>query len=132
MQSTIITLPVDITDTDTLVDCIYNRQEEYLHRTLYIAATHAVDMRNTLMLYRTPPKPTSAFKGVQKQAFKFTRDISILNPVGESIVSPMIGEVSFSIPVGATAAQRLEIAQTIGAMALHRAVMAGLMDQQSI
>lgn len=132
MQNATITLPVDIGDTDVTTDLVLSRQEEYLHRTVYIAADHAIDARNTLTLYRTPPKSTSAYKGNVKVSYKFTEDVEVLSPTGDTITSPMIAEASFSIPVGTSAAKRLEIAQRFGAFALHRAVMAGLIDQQSI
>lgn len=40
-----------------------------------------------------------------KSATKITKDLSVLNAVGEPIVSPMIADISFSVPVGATAAE---------------------------
>lgn len=132
MQDSIITLPVDVTNTDTYVDLEFFRQEEYLHRSLYISADHQPDSRDTLGLYRSPIKPTSAYKGVMRVSFKFTKDVSVLNPVGETITSPMIAEVSFSVPVGTSDSDRLELAQKVGAMALHRTVIAGLINQQSI
>lgn len=132
MQDATITLPVDKTDTDTPVNLVFSRQEEYLHRSLYISADHQPDMRETLGIYRSPIKPTSAYKGVMRTSCKYTKDVSVLNPVGETITSPMIAEVSYSVPVGTSEADRLELAQTIGALALFRAVIAGLIDQQSI
>lgn len=132
MQEAIITLPVDVVDNGTLVNQVFSRQEEYLHRTLYIGAEHQPDMRNTLGIYRTPIKPTSGFKGVMRTSLKITKDVQVLNPVGETITSPMIAELSFSVPVGTSAEDRLELTQTIGALALHREVIAGLIDQQSI
>ena len=132
MQDSTITLPVDKTDTDTLVDVVFSRQEEYLHRSLYISADHKPDNRDTLGIYRSPIKPTSAYKGVMRTSCKFTKDVSVLNPVGETITSPMIAEISFSVPVGTSDADRLELAQRVGALALYRAVIAGLIDQQSI
>lgn len=133
MQANVITLPVDVNNNGTTyTDLVLNRQEEYLHRSLYIAAGHQPDMRDTLGLYRTPPKPTASFKGVQRCSFKFTKDVEVLNPVGETIVSPFIVEVSFSAPIGASEAVRLEMAQRASAMAGHRDVIAGLVDLQSI
>lgn len=132
MQDNIITLPVDVTNTDTLVNLVLSRQEEYLNRTVYIAPGHMPDSRDMFGLYRSPIKPTSAFKGVMRTSFKFTKDVLVLNPVGEQISSPMIAEVSFSIPVGTSAAEKLEMTQRVGAMACFRDVMSGLIDQQSI
>lgn len=132
MQSDIITLPVDKTDTNTYVDVVFARQEVHLNRTVYIGPNHQPDMRETLTLYRSPIKNTSTFKGVMRTSFKFTKDVEVLNPVGETIVSPIIIESSFSVPVGTNSADRLEATQTAGALALFRTVMAGLIDLQSI
>lgn len=132
MQDSIITLPVDVANDGTMVNLVLSRQEEYLHRSLYISAEHRPDNRDTLGIYRSPIKPTSAYKGVMRTSLKFTKDVSVLNPVGETITSPMIAEISFSVPVGASNGDRLELAQRVGALALHRDVIAGLIDQQSI
>jgi hypothetical protein len=58
------------------------------------------------------------FKGVAKTSVKFTFDISVPSTIGESspVVAPMIVEASFSIPVGATPAQVLEIRQKLVAL----------------
>lgn len=132
MQDVIITLPVDVGDTNVTTDEVFRRHEEHLHRSIYIAENHAMDMRKLLTLYRTPPKATTTYKGNMKTAYKFTEDVLILDPLGNTITGPMIGEVSFSIPVGTPAALRLAFTQRIGAMALHRPVIGGLIDTQSI
>lgn len=132
MQSDLITLPVDISDNNTPVDMVYSRQEAHLNRTVYIGPNHQPDMRELLTFYRSPIKSTSTFKGVMRTSFKFTKDVEVLNPVGETIVSPIIIECSFSVPVGANEADRLEATQAAGALALFRPVMAGLIDLQSI
>lgn len=72
------------------------------NRSLYHGPEHSNIARNTMNFYRTPVKKSGNFLGVMKSAVKFTRDLDVLNAVGDPIVSPEIGEISFSIPVGAT------------------------------
>lgn len=106
-----ITLTVDEAndgDTTADVDHVYTRFEEFQNRTTYIGATHSLSNRDTLGFYRTFPKANGNFKGVIKNAVKFTKDLSVIGVDGvATLTSPLIVEVNFSIPVGATTAEVL-------------------------
>lgn len=111
MQTNEITLTVDelndgVTTAD--VDHVFTRFDEYQNRSVYNGSTHTFESRDQLGLYRTFPKPNANFKGVRKSTVKFTKDIVVTGVDGvSSITSPIITEISFSIPVGATDAQIL-------------------------
>jgi len=89
------------------------RLEESVNRSTYgetISHTggvvHSVPARNQVQFYRTYPKRSGTSRGAAKLTVKFTRDISVPNADGSgSIVLPLIVEVNFSIPVGASHAQ---------------------------
>lgn len=109
MQPNQITLAVD-EENDGVgpVNHVFDRYEEYQNRSVYIGPNHAVDAKNTLSLYRTFPKASGNFKGTSKTAAKFSQDIIVDGVDGVAqITAPLIVELSFSVPVGATAAQIL-------------------------
>lgn len=89
----------------TPVDAVFVRIDVNGNRSLYHGPGHSNIARNTVNFYRTPVKKSGNFLGVMKSAIKVTQDLDVLNAVGDPIVSPEIGEVSFSIPVGATEAE---------------------------
>lgn len=99
------TINLALPNNGTPVDAIFTRIDVFQNRSLYHGPGHSNTARNTLGFYRTHPKKTGNFLGVMKSATKVTRDLDVLNAVGESIVSPMIAEISFSVPVGATEAE---------------------------
>lgn len=112
MQPNEITLAVDVLNNGTTENQTYARFEEFLNRSIYIGSDHSLCLRNTLGLYRTLPKQSGNFKGVAKSSFKFSQDVVVDGVDGvSSITSPLILEVSFSVPVGATAADVLELRQ---------------------
>lgn len=131
MQPNQITLAVDeLNDTNT-VNHVYDRYEEYLNRSVYIEdSMHSMAARDSLALYRTFPKVNGNFKGVQKTSFKFTKDILVDGVDGvSSLTSPVILEVSFSLPVGCTPAVALIARQKAIALLDTDALMAPLNDQ---
>jgi hypothetical protein len=133
-QPDLITIPVDELNTGVDTDHVYSRFDDFANRSVYInTSTHNLEMRDTLGLYRTFPKPNGNFKGVGKTSLKFTTDISVDAVDGVStLVSPMIGEVGFSIPVGATDAQKLILRQRIVALVDQELYMVPLQNQLEI
>lgn len=134
MQPDEITLSVD-EENDGVgpVDHVYTRYEEFQNRSVYVGANHALDNKDTLTLYRTPPKPNGNFKGVAKTAYKFSKDYEVTGVDGVStLVSPVIVEVSFSIPVGVSAANVLLERQRALALLDLDAVMTPLNVQQMV
>jgi hypothetical protein len=83
-------------------DYVLRRHEETINRTTYVDdTTHSVASRDQVQFYRTFPKRAGSSRGSSKCAVKFTRDVLVPNASGDGdIVLPLIGEVTFSIPVG--------------------------------
>lgn len=127
-----ITLAVDELNNGTSVDEGLTRFEENLNRSIYISATHSVESKDTLTFYRTPPKPNGNFKGVAKTAFKFSRDTVVTGVDSTSVTAPIIVEVSFSIPVGVTDADKLICRQRALALLDLDTVMVPLQSQLMI
>lgn len=134
MQPNEITLAVDEDNSGSgTTNHVYTRFEEYLNRAVYISGSHALSARDTLSLYRTLPKPSGNFKGVAKCALKFSQDILVDGVDGVSqLTSPIIVEVSMSVPVGATAAQCLIARQRAVTLLDNDTIMVALMEQQMI
>lgn len=134
MQPNVITLAVDEeNDGVGLINHVYSRFEEFQNRASYISAEHSLDSRDTLAFYRTMPKSSGNFRGVAKTALKFSMDKTVLGVDGVSnITAPLIGEVSFSLPVGASAADALILRQRLVALLDRDDVMVPLMEQQMV
>lgn len=133
MQANTITLAVDIANNGTTVDLPLSRHEEALNRSTYVSDENTPDSRDTLQLYRTAHKRNGEFRGASKTSAKFTTDISVANASGSgNITVPLIGEVSFSVPVGATSAQTMELRQRIIALLDDDTIAGGLVDLLSI
>lgn len=131
MQQDIITLAVDeLNDGGAAVDHIYNRAEEYQNRSVYVHNLHDLIARDVFNMYRTFPKPNGNFRGVAKSALKFTKDYGVLGVDGVStLTSPLIVEVSFSVPVGISAAERMIARQKVIATLDQDGIMEKLMGQ---
>lgn len=108
MQDNVITLAVDELNNDSTVDYDFTRYDEYQNRSVYIGEDHDLASRDTLSLYRTLPKPAGNYKGNAKSSFKISKDYAVDGVDGiASLTAPLIVEVSFSIPVGIAAADRM-------------------------
>lgn len=130
MQPNTITLSVDtLNDAAAIVDETLTRFEEYLNRSKYIGENHSLSSRDELTLYRTFPKQAGNFKGVGKSAAKFAFDVSVPGvDATTTLTSPIIMEISFSVPVGTTPADVLLMRQRGLALLDLDAVMAPLND----
>lgn len=124
MLDNTITLAVDKLNTGTPTNVDFSRQEEFANRSKYIAPGHTLSLQDTLDFYRTFPVKTKDFNGVAKSDFKFTMDITVPGVVTSSErVAPMIGEISFSLPVGFTTAEVKELRQRMIAVLDNDALM---------
>lgn len=136
MQPNVITLNVDENRDGALtanVDYLYERFDTFNSRSIFNGPSHLPDSRETLSLYRTPAKANGNFRGTQKSSFKFTTDIEVAGVDGTTtIVSPIIFEVSASIPLGATSAQVLLEQQRIVAALNHTSFSGDLNEFLSI
>lgn len=120
MLSNTITLAVDVQNTGTTTNRVYTRYSEFADRSIYKGPSHTLTLRDTLGFYRTPVKVNGTDNGVAKSAAKLTQDIEVPGKdATTTVVKPLIGNIDFSIPVGATAAQTLEFRQRLIAVIDH-------------
>jgi len=112
-----ITISVDVANDANLVDAVFTRQDEFQNRSKYKSANHSLISRDTLDFYRTYPKKSGNFNGTAKSSLKFTRDRTV-NGVDATteVVAPEIVEISFSLPVGITNANLVELRQRVVAL----------------
>lgn len=131
MQQDIINLVVDeLNDDVSAVAHNYNRAEEYQNRSVYVEDNHDLTARDTLTLYRTFPKSNGNFKGVAKSTLKFSKDYGVMGVDGvATLTSPLIVEVSFSVPVGITAPERMIARQKVISLLDDDVVLEKLMGQ---
>lgn len=87
------------------VNAVFTRIDVFQNRSLYHGPGHSNTSRKLLGFYRTPAKKSGNFLGVMKSATKVTMDLAVLDALGATITSPQIGEISFSVPIGATETQ---------------------------
>lgn len=103
MQANTLTLSVDAANDGNPANEVYTRYEEYQNRSSYIGADHLPDARNTLAIYRTFPTKSGNFKGTAKSSVKFTQDVEVAGvDSSTTLTAPIILDLSFSVPVGAT------------------------------
>lgn len=130
MQDNVLTLAVDELNTDVTTNHVFTRFEEYQNRSIYIGENHQLSARDQLTLYRTFPKVNGNFKGTAKCAAKFSQELSVEGVDGTaSLTSPIIAEVSFSVPVGVTEAEQMIARQRLIALLDDDSVMVALMNQ---
>lgn len=133
MQDQVLTLAVDELNNATPTDHVFDRYDYFQNRSIYQGENHSSVARDTLTLYRTPEKPSGNFKGVRKSAFKFSTDKAVTGADGlATLTSPIIAEVSFSVPVGVTAADMMIARQRCIALLDDDDVMDDLMDKLMI
>jgi hypothetical protein len=130
MQANVITLAVDELNTESTTDHVYSRFEEFANRSVYTEAAHQLTARDTLALYRTFPKTNGNFPGTAKSMAKFSQDLGITGVDGlATLTSPLIGGISFSVPVGVDAAAQMVMRQRMIALLDDDTVMVALMNQ---
>jgi hypothetical protein len=105
MQANQISLSVDVANNETLVTENYTRYQEFQDRSVYVGAGHLPESRDMLGLYRTFPTRNGNFKGVSKSTVKFTVDVEVPGvDAATTLTAPIIVDISFSVPVGTSAA----------------------------
>lgn len=102
------------------------------NRSVYHSDAHTPILRDTLTIYRTLPKPTPTFYGVQKSAVKLSMDVTVAIPNGETTRSPIIFELSASIPVGASSADVLKQEERIKGLIYNRDFMTRLFEKGEV
>lgn len=133
MQPNTLTLNVDVLNNAITVAEPFTRFDEYQNRAVYIGVNHLPETRNTLSIYRTFPTKNGNYKGTAKSSVKFTQDVGVAGVDGVStLTAPIILDLSFSIPVGATAADVLHLRQRLIAALDDDTFMDSLNIQQMI
>lgn len=133
MQPNTITLNVDTVNDGNTTPVVYERFEEFQNRSVYIGESHAPELRDQVSLYRTFPTKSGNFKGVLKTATKLTKDFVVSGvDSGTTLTVPAIVETSYSLPVGLTEAQIVEIRQQSLALQDLDAVMTDLNHKQMV
>ena len=100
----------------TRIDVLQNRSVSH-------EPAHKTTVRKTVGFYRTLPKRSGDFLGVAKSAVKSTLDMTVQNAKGEPVISPMIGEISFSIPIGAVEADIDTLLDRLEALIKSRSII---------
>lgn len=117
------TIVMTLPNGGTPVNVNITRIDVLQNRSVYHEPTHSTTMRKTVGFYRTLPKRSGDFLGVAKSAVKSTLDMTVANAKGEPVVSPMIGEISFSIPIGAVEADIDSLLDRLEALIKSRSVI---------
>lgn len=130
LDNAIIIAVNETNDGITFVDHNYTRFDEFQNRSVYVGDLHTTALRDTLTFYRTFPKVNGNFRGTSKVAVKFTQDIAVPGvDANTSLLVPMIGEMSYSLPVGLTDAQALMLRQKFVALTKDGTIMIPLTKQ---
>lgn len=133
MLDNTITLAVDKTNSGSLTSVAFSRQEEFQNRAKYISPAHTLAKRDTLDFYRTFPTKTKDFNGVAKSGFKFTVDTEVPGvDASTTRIAPQIAEVSFSLPIGFTTAQLVELRQRVIALLDNDTLMARINERLEV
>lgn len=133
MLDNTITLAVDKTNSGSPTNVAFSRQEEFQNRAKYISPAHTLAKRDTLDFYRTFPTKTKDFNGVAKSGFKFTVDTEVPGVDASSTrIAPQIAEVSFSLPIGFTTAQLVELRQRVIALLDNDTLMARINERLEV
>lgn len=116
MLDNTITLAYDAEGDGTPVNVIIRRDQEYTDRSVY-NFPDAVSGDHNLSLYRTRPKVSGNFKGVERTRQKLTKPVVVTGVDGTSITSTAIGESNFSLPKGMSNADKIAFLQEL--LAVH-------------
>jgi hypothetical protein len=127
------TLPVDTLNNGTPTNQTVTEQDRFQDRSVYKWPLHSLTMRDLLSFFRAKPTRNGNFHGVAKSSFKVTTDQVVAGVDSTTnVTAPLIGEVSFSLPVGTTAANAKILRQRLIAVLDNDALMVKLMEQVEI
>jgi hypothetical protein len=93
--------------TTAAISSTVTRHSEELNKSTYRTSSHTEASPDTLNFYRTAAKRSGEFMGSQKVSVKRTKTMVVDTASGLETKAPMINELSFSIPIGVTNAEKL-------------------------
>lgn len=114
-----ITFPVDVLNNGTPVNKVYSRDYDDFSKSVYTGPAHTLLSRQLLQFQRTPNKVVGNSFGTFRTATKVTVDKMVAARDGTNVSQPMILEVSTSIPVGVSDADKMEYRQLVIAILDH-------------
>jgi hypothetical protein len=128
-----LTIQSDVANNDTLVAKVFNRARVLMNglKTLFHESnSHTTARPSTLSFETSEPRPNGQFMGVTRPKIvrRRTIDVESLDPAVE-VTQPLIGKIEFSVPVGATDAEMLEMRQDLIAVLDDDTLMGTLMTQ---
>lgn len=92
-----------------VVSVTLTRHAEELNKSTYRTGSHVTETPDTLNFYRTAAKRSGDFLGAQKVSVKRTKTFLVESAAGLEIKAPAVSELSFSLPVGVTNAEKLAL-----------------------
>jgi hypothetical protein len=96
----------EYTDPATALDVLngtaaYSCKQRYDNRTVYTEdAKHSLSTNDTITFYANPHKPSGNFRGVYRPEQRISRDVPVLDVLGNTIYVPIVTKIVWSIPVG--------------------------------
>lgn len=123
MLDNTLTLSVDPENDGNPVNETWTRLAESNGRSTYKGPLHTFVNKDVLDFFATLPKRIKDFFGVAKSGFRFTESITVATPSGGTVEAPLIGEVRFAVPVGATEAQMQNLRQRMVTVLDNDAIM---------
>lgn len=133
MLDNTLTFSVDALNNGTPANEVFTRIESYNTRSVYKGPGHSLIARDILAFYKTTPTKSGNFNGTAKSAAKFTIDTEVAGvDSSTSVTLPQIGEISFSLPIGTTAAEAKKLRQRMIAYLDNDALCARHMEQLEV
>lgn len=127
-----ITLAVDVLNNATLVNKVFTKLRSLKNglQTVLFGPDHTSYSPDLLSCTVSDPKPNGNFKGVVRPIVKRSTTVSVAGVDDTTTIStPLIGTINFSVPVGVTAAQVMELRQDLIAVLDNDSIMDGMMLQ---
>lgn len=133
MLSNTISVSYDALGDAQSVEKTYTRYDEYQNRTVYVGENHSPIDKDTLTFYRSFPKQVGNYKGVAKTSFKISKDVEVPGVDGlATFSSPVIIEVTFSVPLGVTDAEALRLRHLASSILSSDSLMVSVTKQLQI
>jgi hypothetical protein len=133
MLDNTLSIDVDEANNASTVQHDYRKHNVYENRSVYYGPNHSQTNRELLGFYRTEATKSGNYRGVSKNSIKLTHDVEVEGvDTTTTVTAPAIAEISFSLPVGTTAAKKVLMRQTLIALLDDDTFMASVSDDLEI